>query len=207
MHVDPRTLSADETYKLLTGVVVPRPIAWVTTLSAAGGVNLAPFSTFTFVAPKPPMLAFSVGQRGGIYKDTARNILAVEQYVVHIADGALIEAVHGSAIEYPPEVSETEMLGLATVPSLHVKPPRLSAAPIAMECRLRQCLEFGDTRSRLIVGEVVAFHFRDGLLNNGKINTAMLDPLCRLAGPNYATLGEIVTMQPIQQSVKTTIES
>ena len=207
MHVDPRTLSADESYKLLTGVVVPRPVAWVTTLSAAGGVNLAPFSTFTFVSPKPPMLAFSVGQRGGIYKDTARNILAVEEYVVHIADGALIAAVHGSAIEYPPEVSETEMLGLATVPSLHVKPPRLTAAPIAMECRLRQCLEFGDTRSRLIVGEVVAFHFRDGLLKNGKIDSATLDPLCRLAGPNYATLGEIVTMQPIQQSVKTTVES
>jgi flavin reductase (DIM6/NTAB) family NADH-FMN oxidoreductase RutF len=205
MHVDPRTLSADETYKLLTGVVVPRPVAWVTTLSA-NGVNLAPFSTFTFVSPKPPMLAFSVGQRDGIYKDTARNILAVEEYVVHIADGALIEAVHASAIEYPPEVSEIEMLGLATVPSLHVKPPRVAAAPIAMECRLRQCLEFGDTRSRLIVGEVLAFHFRDGLLKNGKIDTKSLDPLARLAGPNYATLGEIVTMQPIQQSVKTTIE-
>jgi flavin reductase (DIM6/NTAB) family NADH-FMN oxidoreductase RutF len=206
MHVDPRTLSADETYKLLTGVVVPRPIAWVTTLSA-NGVNLAPFSTFTFVSPKPPMLAFSVGQRDGIYKDTARNILSLEEYVVHIADGALIEAVHGSAIEYPPEVSEIEMLGLATVPSLHVQPPRVAAAPIAMECRLRQCLEFGDTRSRLIVGEVLAFHFRDGLLQNGKINTKVLDPLARLAGPNYATLGEVVTMQPIQQSVKTTIKS
>jgi flavin reductase (DIM6/NTAB) family NADH-FMN oxidoreductase RutF len=206
MHVDPRTLSADETYKLLTGVVVPRPIAWVTTLSD-NGVNLAPFSTFTFVSPKPPMLAFSVGQRGGIYKDTARNILALEEYVVHIADGALIEAVHGSAIEYPPEVSEIEMLGLATMPSLHVKPPRVAAAPIAMECRLRQCLEFGDTRSRLIVGEVLAFHFRDGLLQNGKINTKTLDPLARLAGPNYATLGEVLAMQPIAQSVKTTIKS
>jgi flavin reductase (DIM6/NTAB) family NADH-FMN oxidoreductase RutF len=207
MHVDPTTLSADETYKLLTGVVVPRPVAWVTTLSANGGINLAPFSTFTFVSPKPPMLAFSVGQRDGIYKDTARNILAVEEYVVHIADGALIEAVHGSAIEYPPEVSEIEMLGLATAPSLHVKPPRVAAAPIAMECRLRQCLEFGDTRSRLIVGEVLAFHFRDGLLQNGKINTKLLNPLARLAGPNYATLGEIVALQPIQQSVKTTIKS
>jgi flavin reductase (DIM6/NTAB) family NADH-FMN oxidoreductase RutF len=206
MHVDPKTLSADETYKLLTGVVVPRPIAWVTTLSA-NGVNLAPFSTFTFVSPKPPMLAFSVGQRDGIYKDTARNILALEEYVVHIADGALIEAVHGSAIEYPPEVSEIEMLGLETVPSLHVKPPRVAAAPIAMECRLRQCLEFGDTRSRLIVGEVLAFHFRDGLLQNGKIATKALDPLARLAGPNYATLGAVVAMQPIAQSVKTTIKS
>ena len=109
-----------------------------------------------------------------------------------------------SAVEYPPEVSETETLGLATVPSLHVKPPRVAAAPIAMECRLRQCLEFGETRSRLIVGEVVAFHFRDGLFRDGKIDTRALDPLCRLAGPNYATLGEIVAMQPIFQTPKTT---
>jgi flavin reductase (DIM6/NTAB) family NADH-FMN oxidoreductase RutF len=206
MHVDPKTLSADESYKLLTGVVVPRPVAWVTTIAANGGVNLAPFSTFTFVSPKPPMLAFSVGQRGGIYKDTARNILANEEYVVHIADRALIEAVHGSAVEHPPEVSEVEMLGLATAPSLHVKPPRVAAAPIAMECRLRQCLEFGETRSRLIVGEVVAFHFRDGLMTGGKIDSKTLDPLCRLAGPNYATLGDVVTMQPIFQTAKSTIK-
>jgi len=206
MHVDPKTLSADESYKLLTGVVVPRPVAWVTTIAENGGINLAPFSTFTFVSPKPPMLAFSVGQRGGIYKDTARNILANEEYVVHIADRALIEAVHGSAVEHPPDVSEVEMLALATEPSLHVKPPRVAAAPIAMECRLRQCLEFGETRSRLIVGEVVAFHFRDGLMQGGKIDSKALDPLCRLAGPNYATLGDIVTMQPIFQTAKSTIK-
>jgi len=185
-------------------VVVPRPVAWVTSLSPSGGVNLAPFSTFTFVSPKPPMLAFSVGKRGGVYKDTARNILATEEYVVHIADRPLIGAVHASAVEYPPEMSESEALGLETAASLHVKPPRVKAAPIAMECRLRQCLEFGETRSRLIVGEVVAFHFRDGLLNNGKIDTKALDPLCRLAGPNYATLGEIVALQPIFQTPKTT---
>lgn len=204
MHVDPKSLSAEESYKLMTGVVVPRPVAWVTTLSASGGVNLAPFSTFTFVSPKPPMLAFSVGRKGGAYKDTAQNILANEDYVVHIADRPLIDVVHRSAVEYPADVSETEMLGLETVPSLHVRPPRVAAAPIAMECRLRQCLEFGDTRSKLIVGEVVAFHFRDGLLKGGKIDTKALDPLCRLAGPNYATLGEIVAMQPIFQTTKTT---
>jgi len=206
MHVDPKTLSADESYKLMTGVVVPRPVAWVTTIAENGGVNLAPFSTFTFVAPKPPMLAFSVGQRGGIYKDTARNILANEEYVVHIADRPLIEAVHGSAVEHSPDVSEVEILELATEPSLHVKPPRVAAAPIAMECRLRQCLEFGETRSRLIVGEVVAFHFRDGVMKGGKIDSKALDPLCRLAGPNYATLGDIVTMQPIFQTAKSTIK-
>jgi flavin reductase (DIM6/NTAB) family NADH-FMN oxidoreductase RutF len=204
MHVDPKSLGAEESYKLLTGVVVPRPVAWVTTLARGGSVNLAPFSTFTFVSPKPPMLAFSVGRKGSIYKDTAENILANEDYVVHIADRPLIAAVHGSAVEYPADVSEIEMLGLDTVPSLHVRPPRVAAAPIAMECRLRQCLEFGDTRTKLIVGEVIAFHFRDGLLNGGKIDTKALDPICRLAGPTYATLGEIVAMQPIFQTAKTT---
>jgi flavin reductase (DIM6/NTAB) family NADH-FMN oxidoreductase RutF len=87
-----------------------------------------------------------------------------------------------------------------------VKPPRVAAAPIAMECRLRQCLEFGETRSRLVVGEVVAFHFRDGLMQGGKIDSKALDPLCRLAGPNYATLGDIVTMRPIFQTEKSTIK-
>jgi flavin reductase (DIM6/NTAB) family NADH-FMN oxidoreductase RutF len=83
-----------------------------------------------------------------------------------------------------------------------VKPPRLSAAPIAMECRLRHCIEFGETRSRLLVGEVVLFHFREGLLNNGKIETKDLNPVCRLGGPRYATLGNIVTMQPVAQTEK-----
>jgi flavin reductase (DIM6/NTAB) family NADH-FMN oxidoreductase RutF len=152
------------------------------------------------------MLAFSVGQRGGIYKDTARNILAHEDYVVHIADRPLIGAVHESAVEHPPEVSEVELQNLSVVPSLQVRPPRIAAAPIAMECRLRQCLEFGETRSRLIVGEIVAFHFRDGLMQGGKIDTKVLDPIGRLAGPNYATLGEVVAMRPIAQSVKTTVK-
>ena len=206
MHVDPKTLSADESYKLLTGVVVPRPVAWVTTLSAAGGVNLAPFSTFTFVSPKPPMLAFSVGQRGGIYKDTARNILAIEEYVVHIADGALIEAVHDSAVEYPPEVSEIEMLGLATAPSLHVKPPRVvgradrDGMPAAPVPRIRRHAQPPDRRRG-----AWRFISATACCKDGKIDTRALDPLCRLAGPNYATLGEIVAMQPIYQTTKTTI--
>lgn len=202
VEIDPKTLDAESSYKLLVGVVVPRPIAWVTTRSEAGLVNLAPFSAFTFVAPKPPMLAISVGRKGRTYKDTARNILVTEEFVVHIADSSLIGAVHESAVEHPPEISEVEWLGLETVPSRHVRPPRLAVAPVAMECRFRQCLEFGQSRSRLIVGEVVAFHIREGLLRNGKVDTRQLDPICRLAGPNYASLGEIVTQKPIQQTSK-----
>ena len=202
VDIDAKDLKAEECYRLLTGLVVPRPIAWVTTLSYEGVVNLAPFSHFTFVSPKPPMLAISVGQKAGVYKDTARNIMAGEEFVVHIADRPLVSAVHESAVEYPPDVSEVSVLGLETVPSRFVRPPRLSIAPVAMECRLRHCIEFGETRSRLLVGEVLTFHLRDGLLANGKIDTRKLDPICRLAGPNYGTLGEIVTMAAIHQTPK-----
>ena len=203
MRIDPAYLDPETAYRLITGVVVPRPIAWVTSLSATGVLNLAPFSAFTFVSPKPPMLAISVGRKGGIYKDTAQNILNNEEYVVHIADSSLMNAVHESSTEHPSDVSEVEELGLATLPGERIKVPRLAAAPIAMECRFRQCLEFGETRSRLIVGEVLVFHIRDGLLNNGKIETEALDPIARIAGPRYARLGEIVTLKPVFQTSKT----
>jgi flavin reductase (DIM6/NTAB) family NADH-FMN oxidoreductase RutF len=202
MQLDPKTLAAEAAYKLPTGIVVPRPIAWVTTVSASGVVNLAPFSAFTFVSPKPPMVAISVGHKAGIYKDTARNILSNEEFVVHIADRALLEPVHLSSIEHAPDISEVEHLGLATRSGSRLAVPRLSDAPIAMECRLRHCIEFGETRSRLIVGEVLMFHFRDGLLRDGKIDTQQLDPICRLAGPRYAALGEIVTMAAVAQTPK-----
>ena len=183
-------------------VVTPRPIGWVTTVDAQGRVNLAPFSAFTFVSPKPPMLAISVGRKGGAYKDTGRNILESEEFVIHIADQALLGPLHQSSYEYPADVSEVDELGLATLPSKLIRVPRLAAAPIAMECRLRHVIEFGETRSRLIVGEVVMFHFRDGLVENGKIDTKSLNPICRLGGPRYATLGDIVTMQPVPQTPK-----
>lgn len=202
MKIDPAELGAEKAYRLLTGMVVPRPIAWVTSMSRGGAVNLAPFSAFTFVSPKPPMLAISVGRKAGAYKDTARNILDREEYVIHIADSPLMSAVHESSAEHPPEVSEVDVLGLETIASDHIAVPRLAAAPIAMECRFRQCLEFGETRSRLIVGEVVAFHIRDGLLANDKIETEQLDPIARIAGPRYARLGEIVTLKSVFQTSK-----
>jgi flavin reductase (DIM6/NTAB) family NADH-FMN oxidoreductase RutF len=156
-----------------------------------------------FVSPKPPMLAISVGRKGNIYKDTAQNILNNEEYVIHIADSSLMKAVHESSAEHPPDVSEVEELRLSTLPGERVKVPRLAAAPIAMECRFRQCLEFGETRSRLIVGEVLDFHFSEGLLNNGKIEPEALDPIARIAVPRYAKLGEIVTLKPVFQTSKT----
>jgi flavin reductase (DIM6/NTAB) family NADH-FMN oxidoreductase RutF len=202
MRIDPSDHGAEQIYRLMTGIVVPRPIAWVTSLSAAGVLNLAPFSAFTFVSQKPPMLAISVGRKGPIFKDTAHNILATEEYVIHIADTPLMEAVHESSIEHPPEVSEVEALGLETKPSEKIRVPRLAAPPVAMECHFRQCLEFGEARSRLIVGEVVMVHVRDGLVTNGKVETQALDPIARIGGPRYARLGDIVTLKTVFQTPK-----
>jgi flavin reductase (DIM6/NTAB) family NADH-FMN oxidoreductase RutF len=202
MRIAANDLETEASYKLITGIVVPRPIAWVTTLSPGGIVNLAPFSFFTCVSPKPPLLAISVGRSAGVYKDTARNILAGEEYVIHIADFPHLEALHLTSTEYPPEVSEVEAAGLATLPSDEVRVPRLRDVPVAMECRFHSCMEFGRTRNRLIVGEVVVFHFRDGLVKDGKVATGELDPIARLSGPTYARLGEVVTMTALHKTKK-----
>lgn len=194
MEIDAAGLSVEQAYKLLTGIIVPRPIAWVTTLNASGRVNLAPFSAFTFVSHRPPMVAISVGVKASGMKDTGHNILATKEFVVNVADQSFLEAVNASSVEYPPEVSEVDKLGLATHPGTVVKTPRLAGVPASLECRLHSCIDFGEQPSRLMVGEVLRFHVRDGLLVNGKIGTAELDPICRLGGPLYATLGSIVTM-------------
>lgn len=205
-----RILAADldpqQAYKLLTGIIVPRPIAWVASLSPAGVLNVAPFSAFTFVSNKPPMVGVNVGRKAGVLKDTGNNIQARGEYVVHIADEALLQPLHESAEEHPPEVSEAEVLGLATVASDHIAVPRLAAPPVAMECRLHQSIAFGATGSQFIVGEVLAFHIRDGLVRDHKIDTLALNPICRLGGPNYATLGKVVTLRAVAQTGKTILE-
>ncbi len=202
VEVDPARLDPDEAYKLLVGAVVPRPIAWVTTRSAAGHVNLAPFSCFTFVSSAPPMLAISVGRLRGALKDTARNIARDQEFVVHIADESQVESVHRSSEELPEDVSEAAALGLELTPARHVGAPRLAAAPVAMECRHAQTVEFGRLRAQLIVGEVLAFHVAAELYSNGRIDATRFRPIARLGGPRYARLGEVVTLQPIYVTPK-----
>jgi flavin reductase (DIM6/NTAB) family NADH-FMN oxidoreductase RutF len=206
MRILASEIDPEQTYKLLTGVVVPRPIAWVLTRSQQGVLNVAPFSAFTFVSNAPPMVGINVGRKAGLRKDTGRNILDSGEYVVHIADSPLTQALHESATEHPADVSEVELLGLEVVASDFLSVPRLVAPPVAMECRLHRVIEFGDTGSEFMVGEVLAFHLRDGLLQDGKVQTRDLDPICRLGGPNYATLGEIVTLRTLAQTPKTVLD-
>ena len=191
--LDPRTMTPSEIYKVMTGVVVPRPIAWVTTRSRQGHTNLAPFSSFTFVSHSPPMLAIGIDAKpnGAGLKDTARNIIDTREFVVHIADHSLLTPLHASAQEYPADTSEIDALGLATLSSSKIETPRLMDAPIAVECRLHRCIELGQGPTRLMIGEVLCFHVRDALLDAGKIDTALLDPISRLAGSNYAAISRI----------------
>ncbi|MES2786762.1 MAG: flavin reductase family protein [Pseudomonadota bacterium] len=202
MRILATDLDPQRTYRLLTGIVVPRPIAWVCTRSAAGVVNIAPFSAFTFVSTKPPMIGINVGRKAGVLKDTGRNIHESGEFVVHIADETMIDALHESAVEHPPEISEVDLLGLHTVPSDFLSVPRLKEPSIAMECRLHQAIAFGDTGSEFMVGEILAFHLRDGLMRDGKIDSQELNPVCRLGGPNYATLGRVITKRTLVQTDK-----
>jgi flavin reductase (DIM6/NTAB) family NADH-FMN oxidoreductase RutF len=191
-------LTSEAGYKLLIGSVVPRPIAWISTLSAIGHSNLAPFSAFTFLSHDPPMVGIGIARRKNddTLKDTAKNIMRDKEFVVNIANVPLIEALHRSSFEFPEDQSEIEALGLRTMPSRDVRPPRLADAPIALECRLHQIIEFGERRQQLVVGEVLRFQVRDDLCHDGKIDSYALNPVARLGGPSYATLGEKLSFGP-----------
>lgn len=202
MRITATELTPEQTYKLMSGIVVPRPIAWISTLGPGGKVNLAPFSCYTFVSNTPPMIGVNLGRKAGRRKDTACNILDQGHFVVNVGDETLLDAIHDSAEEHPPEVSEVELLGLDVIPGEAIVTPRLAAAPISMECRFHSVTPFGDTGAEFFVGEVLVFHIRDGLARDGKIDTAQLRPVCRIGGPNYASLGTIVTKRTLRQTPK-----
>jgi len=203
MKIFTETLSVKQAYKLLTGMVVPRPIAWITTRSESGVVNLAPFSFYTIVSNKPPMVGVNIGHKGSVRKDTAVNIQASREFVVNIASEDLLSPLHESAVEHEAEVSEVELLGLDTLPSDSVSVPRLAAAPISLECRLHSVTPFGETGAEFYVGEITVMHVEDEIIHDGKIAVELLRPICRLGGPSYARLGEIITLHRLKQTEKT----
>ncbi|AIQ15032.1 flavin reductase family protein [Paenibacillus durus] len=182
--------TARDNYKLLIGSVVPRPIAFVTSVSAEGVVNAAPFSYFNIVNNDPPMLMFSCGRHAdGTLKDTARNILANQEFVVHVTDEDNIEAINHTSISAPAHISELTLAGLTAVPGTTVAVPRVQESPVAMECRLAQYVELG--KFDAIIGEVLSFYVRDDLIHNGRIDISKLKPVSRLAGSSYSAIGRI----------------
>ncbi|WP_397476008.1 flavin reductase family protein [Pusillimonas sp.] len=186
-------MSDSDAYKLLTGAVVPRPIAWISTQSAGQIVNVAPFSSFNYVAHSPPMLAVNITltDSGGI-KDTARNIRDTGEFVVNIATRATLDLMHESSAEYSGDVSEAEELGIALTPGQRVSVPRLAASPVQMECVLSQIVPLGNGINTLYIGEVAMFHLSPDIYNGHHIDSVGMQPVARLGGPLYAALGEII---------------
>ncbi|HEX3149403.1 MAG TPA: flavin reductase family protein [Gemmataceae bacterium] len=184
MLIDVSKTSVVEVYQALTGVVTPRPIAWVTTIDAAGRVNLAPFSFFNAFGANPPVVVFSPTlRRDATKKDTLLNLEVVGEFVVHASVASLAEKVNQSSKELPHGESEVELVGLHTLPSIKVKPPRLAEAPVAMECTLRQIISIGSgsIAANLVIGEVLIMHIDDAVLDEkGRVDPRKLKTVARL---------------------------
>ena len=189
MELDPATRESRLNYHFLTSAVMPRPIAWVTTLDAETGVvNAAPFSWFQAVCADPPMVMLAIQARAdGSPKDTLRNLRASGEFVVNAAPKALVQEMVQSSSDYPPDVSEVDALGLATAPSRTVRPPRLAASPLHFECRLAQAIPLGRTQATtLVLGEVVHIAADDAILDGrGNVDPAKLTLVARMGGSEY----------------------
>ena len=204
MQFDPHVIDSSTMYKLLIGSVVPRPIAWVSSLDAEGVRNLAPFSYFMAITHDPPTIAFSSGPRGAELggrtrgkKDTLHNVEVTREFVVNVVDDALAEAMNVTSGDYAPDVDEFTRAGLAAAPSVKVNAPRVAAAPVAMECRLAQIIPVGRLPHHLIVGEIVYLHVRDDVYDpgTGRLDMHRLKPVGRLAGHLYTHVHDIFEMK------------
>ena len=199
MRIDPAQTSPRDVYRVMIRAIVPRPIAWVSTRSPDGVNNLAPFSFFTGVTSVPPSIVFAPGRRAddGARKDTLCNVEATGEFVVNVVPRRLAEAMNESAVDYPPEVDEFAAAGLTPVPGEVVTAPRVAESPVQMECRLMRVVPVGPRGpggGALVVGEIVMIHVDDAVVRDGRVDAGLLDPLARLGGMEYASLGERFVM-------------
>ena len=186
MEIDFSQLSAYQRYKLMASLIVPRPIALVTTLSPGGVVNAAPFSMFNMLGEEPPIVMLSVNRlQDGQLKDTAANILSLREFVVHMTDEPLAAQMHACGQAFPASVSELDAVGLHATPSHTVRPPRIAEAPVAFECVLHETLE---TPSRYVfIGRVLWMSAREGLIDTEKWRVHLQDyhPVGRFGASFY----------------------
>ena len=192
MILDPKTVSPGAFYQFMISVVVPRPIAFVSTMSPEGRLNVAPFSYFNAITNQPPLLGISINRRGGVPKDTLRNVEQTGEFVVNTVDESLGPRMVQSSGDWPADVDEFQLTGLTPVPSDLVKPPRVGESPINMECRLHRIVELG--AAFFVVGEIVRAHVKDEVLTNGRVDIEKLRPLGRLGGDGYSVVREVVHM-------------
>jgi flavin reductase (DIM6/NTAB) family NADH-FMN oxidoreductase RutF len=190
MQIDPASLSSRDAYRLMISCIIPRPIAFVTTLSRDGVTNLAPFSFFNGVSSDPPVVSIAVAtKRDGSKKDTWRNIEETGEFVVNVVVAGLMDAVIIGARELPHNVSELELSGLQSAPSALVKPPRLAESPINLECRLLRIVEVEETG--LILGRVVMVHAKDEILEGGRVDPRRLAFVGRMGDDLYCRVNDL----------------
>ncbi len=189
-------LKSHDCYKLLTAIIVPRPIALVSSLNEDGLVNAAPYSFFNMFAEAPPTIVLGLHWRPDTtLKDTTANIRRTGEFVVNLVDEALAQLMSDTAIDFPPDVSETDALGIEMASSVMIKPPRIKAAPFALECRKTVGLSFSEERE-ILLGEIVAIHARDGLLDTGRLRVSQdYHPVGRLHGTLYARQREVFELK------------
>ena len=199
MFFDPKTAKLNR--GIFNAIVAPRPIGWISSLSAEGHVNLAPFSHFAIVSTAPPVVLFSCNTPGDrAEKDTLANVRATGEFVYNLATYDLRDAVNTSSTPAAPEVDEFELAGLEKAKSEYVQPPRVAASPANLECKVLRIITIepeqpGDTPSNVVFGRVVGMHIRDEyLLTGGKFDTVKAQPLTRLGGIQYAPPGAIFEM-------------
>lgn len=185
LELAPADWPSREVYFLMTGLVIPRPIAWVSTLDADGRRNLAPHSYFNVVAHEPPHVVFS---SSGV-KDTLRNIRATGEFVVNLVSMDVVERMNFTATDFPPGEDEFAWAQVAAQPSVTVAAPRVAEAKAHLECRVVETVVAGN--GTIVVGEVTHLHVDPSVWRDGRVDPELLDPVCRLAGTRYARLGEV----------------
>jgi flavin reductase (DIM6/NTAB) family NADH-FMN oxidoreductase RutF len=199
MDVAPSELAHRELYDILISAVVPRPIAWVSSLSASGQPNLAPFSFFNAVCAKPPLLAFAPGMRlpkksgaaagtpAGEPKDTLRNIRETREFVINMVSFELGEAMNLTSGDYASSINEFDLAKVASAPSKVVRPLRVAESPVSFECKLYQILDFNPepVGGSLVIGEIVSIHVGEQYIKDGRVDRNLLDLIGRMGGMQY----------------------
>ncbi len=177
--------------RTLKAVVVPRPIAWVSSISQEGVLNLAPHSFFTVASEDPPVVQFtSVG-----HKDSLANVTSTGEFVICLANLDLIDQINSTATDYPPEVDEFEAVGLAAEPSETVTPPRVADSPVAIECRTERTVSFG--ASTVVFGRVTCIAIDESVMSGDHPDVSLLQPLARLGRNEWSTIGELIELDRI----------
>jgi flavin reductase (DIM6/NTAB) family NADH-FMN oxidoreductase RutF len=187
MLFDFDALTSEQYGKLLRATVVPRPIAWVTTLHEDGRANAAPFSFFNLVCSSPPLLCFGITARAGVHKDTGNNIRRTKQFVVNLVPYAMAEIMNATSAEVGPEVDEMAVNGLTPMPCSRVAPPRIGESPASLECELHTVIEPGE-ESTVVIGRVLALHLRDDAVMDVErcyVDTPALDLIARMHGRGW----------------------